>query len=364
MEWPVLRQALDRLVASSSDPVVLSFTGGEPLLEFPLVARAMEYVTGCVGAGRTVVFHLLTNGFLLDRATLSFFAKHRVQLTISCDGVAAAQNLREPGSFEALDALFRLLRSDHPVNTHSLRISLTLVPAALPHLSASVMYLLSLGMRHITINPAMTFGHWVHDDFQELERQFSQVYRLSLDDFSRTGDIAVTNLRRRKREAGRGRSRPWGCSAPDGRALTVDVDGQVYPCALAARSYQQFSQDLDVRMRELSLGDVRDPGFASRLASLQDGSRRSGLFDPQRLQRSGDRKCATCRYRSDCFVCPIARVHGPSADIHDVPEYQCAFNRIVAKYRRRFPNPAASSLAREVIGRLRHRRLRSDLTAP
>ena len=42
MDWAVLRSALDVLLRSGHPAPVLSFYGGEPLLEFPTIRRAVE----------------------------------------------------------------------------------------------------------------------------------------------------------------------------------------------------------------------------------------------------------------------------------------------------------------------------------
>jgi sulfatase maturation enzyme AslB (radical SAM superfamily) len=329
------------------------------LLEFPLVRKLIEHANGGTAAGRSIRYHLLTNGLLLTSTHLAYLADHAVRLTLSCDGVAPAQDLRHPGSSDRIDALLDELRAEYPryLREH-VGVSLTLVPSVVRHLSASVAHLELEGLRDITINPVIAPGTWTRTHIRELNRQLGQVCARAQEQLGRTGLIAVTNLRRAGSAVYPPRHRPWGCGAPEGRALAVDVDGRVYPCVLAARSYQQFPRKLDARMRGLSLGDIRAPDFPARLSSLAAASRRSGLFEPQSIQRSGERSCATCRFRADCFVCPIARVHGPSSDINDVPEYLCAFNRTVAKYRRRLSAELTpQQRMRALVGRLQPHRL-------
>jgi sulfatase maturation enzyme AslB (radical SAM superfamily) len=179
-------------------------------------------------------------------------------------------------------------------------------------------------------------AEWSDGDLEPLDGQLSQVVRLSLEHYRRTLEIPFARFRRRT-VSRRPHARAWGCSAPLGKALSVDVDGQVYPCALFARSYQAFAPGIDERVRLLSMGDVRDPLLPGRLAALPDACRASGLFAPKRLQHSGERACATCRERSHCVICPVARVKRSSADdVNDIPRYLCTCERILGAHRRHF----------------------------
>jgi uncharacterized protein len=66
----------------------ISFYGGEPLLARGLIHRVIERARQEVPGGARLSFAMTTNGSLLDDATISFFADHRVDLTISLDGPA------------------------------------------------------------------------------------------------------------------------------------------------------------------------------------------------------------------------------------------------------------------------------------
>jgi sulfatase maturation enzyme AslB (radical SAM superfamily) len=130
------------------------------------------------------------------------------------------------------------------------------------------------------------------------------------------------------------------CVAAIGRDLALDVDGEVYPCALLIRSCQTVERPaLARRLAAMSLGPVTDPqGLLQRRVQLRDAARAAGIFGAQSRKQSGLERCPACRYAAACFVCPIACAKNPdSADANRVPDFQCAFNRIALEYRRRFP---------------------------
>jgi uncharacterized protein len=85
-------QAVDLLLRASgkAPKVTVTFFGGEPLLEMPVIRATIAYAEAATAAaGKKVDFSLTTNGTLLDDATIDFLDVHRVGITISLDGPAA-----------------------------------------------------------------------------------------------------------------------------------------------------------------------------------------------------------------------------------------------------------------------------------
>src|SRR6516165_2741707 len=105
MEWSTLRAGLDRLMSSKARDVSVLFIGGEPLLEFGLIQRAVRYLETLRQADRHIRKTVITNGTLLQDEHLAFFATHDFRLQLSFDGIEAAQDIRAPGTFKRLDAL-------------------------------------------------------------------------------------------------------------------------------------------------------------------------------------------------------------------------------------------------------------------
>ena len=89
--WTAVRVALDALLASPVNRVKVAFTGGEPLLARPLVARTIRYVEAHRRPGQSVRYKVLTNGLLLDGRTLAWLRRRAVELRISLDGARSAQ---------------------------------------------------------------------------------------------------------------------------------------------------------------------------------------------------------------------------------------------------------------------------------
>ncbi|MBR6647455.1 MAG: radical SAM protein, partial [Clostridia bacterium] len=87
MSEETAKKAIEFLADHSTDSemVALSFYGGEPLLEFELIKRLIEYADELF-LGRKVIYSMTTNGSLLNDEIISFFEEHELELTISLDG--------------------------------------------------------------------------------------------------------------------------------------------------------------------------------------------------------------------------------------------------------------------------------------
>ena len=86
MDAETLRMALDKLVPKDS-ALVISFFGGEPLLELELLRQAVAW-GNTLGAkrGTRLRYVLTTNGTLLDDERLDFLKAHVSHVAVSLDG--------------------------------------------------------------------------------------------------------------------------------------------------------------------------------------------------------------------------------------------------------------------------------------
>ena len=341
MSWETLKQAVDLLARSDQPRVILNFFGGEPLLEFEMIRRAVVYAESVVPRQVERQFGVCTNGMLLDDEKLEFFDSHGIEVQLSFDGVARAQNERASGSFAALDALLDRMRHDHSALFRDrLSIAITLTGRNLPFLGESVAYFLAKRVPEIGISPVVTHdADWHEGRLGELDHQWSRVYRDSLAHYRETGQTPVTALRRSNRPASAWSEVGPTCSAGKGRVLTVDVDGQVRSCVLFCRSYRQpGAGPLEQQTDRLGLGRIDDPGLVSRLDGFPRRAQETRLFHLDKARYSAYGKCRECAQREGCSVCPVSITHIPgNRDPLRIPDLQCAFQKILGRWRDRFP---------------------------
>jgi uncharacterized protein len=83
MSFETARRALDQFTAGDG-PTEVSFFGGEPLLNWPVLVRTIEYARSL--AGREIHWSVVTNGTLLDQERADTLARLGVTVTLSIDG--------------------------------------------------------------------------------------------------------------------------------------------------------------------------------------------------------------------------------------------------------------------------------------
>jgi len=340
MRWPVLRAGIDRLLASRRRECSLQFTGGEPVLAFPLIEKAVAYVERHVSDGQRVVFDLTTNGTLLRRRHLAFLAEKGFRLQVSFDGVPGAQDVRGRGTFARLDSLLDLIRDEDPSFFRCLRVAMTVNRDAFPWLADSVDYLLAKGVHEIALAPDLRPAmRWSASDVKTLRRQVGRVFASSLRHYRHTGQVPLLLFRKSLSEPAPALRRGPVCGAASGRRITVDVDGQVYACPMLAESFQAFPDTpLRQHLIEMRLGDVRDPALAPKLKGLHAAARRARIFYDKESKYSSYGRCARCRYVDVCSICPVPVARDPQhTDPDRLPDHLCAYKRVVLSHRARFP---------------------------
>lgn len=343
MAWPVARSGLDLLLKGprDGDPVV-SFLGGEPLLEYGLVRRAMRYVARRTPS-KKVEFGIVTNGTLLSRRRWQGLLADGCRVALSFDGVPAAQECRAAGTFPKLDRVLSYLGARHPGElTSRVSVNLVVYPPALEHLADSVDYLLARHVPEIMLAPAMGPQSWRKDGIERLDCQFAKIYEASRRLYESEGHVPVRVFRKTAPDP----TAVFGsfcCGAPRARSPVVDVDGRMYPCAMLIRSCQRVARPpFDAHLARLRLGRVDEGLLAERLAHVEAVAQELQIFDRQDRKWSSYGTCVDCASVGACTVCPVASRKDPRVrDPHQVSDFLCAFNRVALAYRRRFPCQAA-----------------------
>lgn len=340
MPWKTLRAALDLILASKPREVEMVFTGGEPLLEFPAIRRAIRYAEQYRSPGKTVSYSISTNGILLTDEIIAFLEEHRVMTQISFDG-AAAQALRGAGTFSALDRTLDRIRKEHPrFYESSLRIAVTASPLSIHHLADSIAYLFGKEVEAISIMPSVTSNAaWEIDRIDELDSQFERMYSISLAHWRRTGRMPVEILRNVANGHPRASERRPMCGISEGSTIVVDADGEVHGCNLLVGSYQKFGSPwMRDRLNKLGMGRVDDAALGRRFAAFHAAVGRERIFIRKDKKYSAYGACRDCRWFDCCVMCPacITRIPG-SSDPDRVSDFYCAFNQVALKYRSRAP---------------------------
>lgn len=101
--------------SSKSNNLSFGFYGGEPLLEFELIKKTVDYIKEKF-QGKKYTFTITTNATLLKEEQIRFLAENDFQLVISLDGPSEIQNANrvfadgERGTFETVMENLKLIK--------------------------------------------------------------------------------------------------------------------------------------------------------------------------------------------------------------------------------------------------------------
>lgn len=241
MSATTAQAAIDYLFSETRDKkhCQIIYTGGEPLLNWPVLESATQYAeTRARQYGLEVAFWVKTNGTLISDQVLDFFEQHDFRVQISLDGQqpdhdGARYDGDGVGSFGAtLDALQRLVQRR---GSHKLQIRATVTRQNVGRFKENLLFLAGLGAENVSAGPVMAPPRSTYGLTQEALNQYHQavldvVAGLASDPHSSEnkkllqvlgyGGLGAEQLNPQGR---------YGCGAGLWH-LAVDTDGTILPC--------------------------------------------------------------------------------------------------------------------------------------
>ncbi|MEJ2402931.1 MAG: radical SAM protein [Candidatus Thiodiazotropha sp.] len=254
MPEEILQCTLERLLPLAAPRITLSFFGGEPLLNLPLMRRAVILARQHgEEMGKAVRFALTTNGTLLNEAAVEFIREHIHSLAVSLDGEEGVNDearrfRRGEKSVHAqvMEGLARLRAAGVPF---ALRATLT--PANASRTVKSARHLVAQKPVALRMLPDFGGSDWSATNLSSLVEGFATLHEDALEHVLDGGQphgaeglYALLD----NRLHGQVRERPCGAGNV---MLAVAADGSVYPC------------DHFVGRSEYCMGRVQDRDFPS-----------------------------------------------------------------------------------------------------
>ncbi len=232
MSLELAKKSIDMALGLGYENVIITFLGGEPLLEYEKIKKIINY-----SKERNVKrYNVATNGLLLNKSKLEYFCKSNVAVQFSFDGTEESQNMCRvkkdaKGSYALLKDKLELF-SKYADKMH-FEIRMTFSPKTVPHLCESINFLHASGFTNSRINlmPVVSCVKWEEDDFISLREQILKIKNLlkvkkvnlylneCLGECSNVSKLSLEQI--------------VPCNAGT-RVLCVDKKGDAYPCFVYA----------------------------------------------------------------------------------------------------------------------------------
>lgn len=306
-----LDSACDAIFLSPAPTLTVEFQGGDPLLRFDLVERAVRRITlRNEIEGRSIRFVVASTLHQLTAEMCEFFKSHNVFLSTSIDGPAELHNKNRPtpnrDSYQRTLEGIELAREK--IGPHAVSALMTTTKASLAHPAEIIDEYVRLGLPEVFLRPLSSYGFakrnqsrmgYGVDEFmrfysQALDRvlwwnergiAIREVYSsIIFNKILSTFDAGYVDLQS-----------PTGAGSS---VLVYNYDGYVYPSDEA----RMLAETGDVSLR---IGRISEFSTRYLQSPVLDALRRAS-------EPGGVEGCASCAYHQFCGPNPVDAVaqHG------------------------------------------------------
>ena len=211
----------------------ITLFGGEPLLNFEVLAAALEHAQSrAAQVERNVGFELSTNGTLITPEIADFLRRHQVEMVVSIEGDRRAHDrVRSCGHDGTYDVVLERLAPWLEARDQRLAAVATLTHLD-PDVERHVTHILGLGFRQVSARPVATADPefaLTRDDWETLKAGASALALRFLAAAEQGELLGWEGMLRPVRLLWRGAARGYRCGA-GGELLAVDAEGRLYPC--------------------------------------------------------------------------------------------------------------------------------------
>ncbi|WP_251862334.1 radical SAM protein [Clostridium sp. Marseille-Q2269] len=308
MDENTAKKAIDYFIKYSSDEKLnICFFGGEPLLNFKLIKKLVEYAKVLEKKNnKKIGFSMTTNGTLINKEIEEFIIQNRIYTTISIDGDKEIQNSNRfyDNKKGCYDQVIKNTEQLRKTNLLTARATISPKNSDILH---NVDHLIDIGFKKVAWAPALNL---LNDEDMENIVQGQKEVILKVEKCIKKGDfdrakkyLTVIDMLNKVKSDG---LRTKGCGSGT-NIMAVNIEGNIYPC-------HRF-----VGNEFMRLGNIRNDipcendSFYSNV----------GLKEFE--------KCATCLSRNICAGGCINENFEMNQDIRIPPEKLCKSNKQIAR---------------------------------
>lgn len=192
-----LKRSVDVLFAHPGRIKRISFKGGEPLIEFPLVRRVYDYALQEAGRKQIILDgSVVTNGTLLNQEMVDYFIKSKISVVVSIDGAQTSQDRNRPFKGSSIGSSFdKIIKNIDKISFGSLKLiaSMVFTPENINNLIENIRFLNGKNFYCIEFYPDL-YAEWTAQNYESVRNIFQEfeVYYTGL--FKENGKVFKNHL--------------------------------------------------------------------------------------------------------------------------------------------------------------------------
>lgn len=290
----------------ATEKIEIGFFGGEPLIEFDLIRKITDLIRDHPSHDPArVCLTVVSNGTIFTREIADFFHAYGIAFGISCDG---------PPDIQDRYRRFHSGRRTAHVVEETIRQAVDAMPATmvnavygpktLAHLSRTVRYLSSLGVRQIYLNPDFT-ASWTETEIDILPGVYGALGGLYVDYYRDDNPHFISPIDSKICVILRNGYHPLERCRMGRGELAFTPEGNIYPC-------------------ERLVGDGMN---GHRIGSVDEGIRPGSMLCHQAAGTELNPECLDCSLRDCCMNWCGCSNYFSSGYYNRVSAFLCASER-------------------------------------
>lgn len=284
MSFELAKKGIDYLLDHSQDTEELriGFYGGEPLLEYELICKCVNYITQHAN-GKKINYYITTNATLLTQTIINFLVQNNFTLTISFDGPKDIHDSQRrfvntnKGSFDVVISNLQFIKEHFPCYfKQNVNLNMVLNPEnqykkisdfikgenLFQDLSISATLISNLGKKEKNTISSTFREEYYYEFFKVLLCALGRFDKKNISPLLKTEFNTLTQIRKGKQYQGLNiLPKKWhhgGPCIPGERTIFLNVDGDFYPCERVCEnknvaSIGNINDGIDVRKAQQML---------------------------------------------------------------------------------------------------------------
>jgi sulfatase maturation enzyme AslB (radical SAM superfamily) len=320
IETSSIEKALDFFLPFLEEESYVNFHGGEPLLAFEQIRKAVEYIRDRNRRPKKQIYYsVVTNGSLINDDILQLLKENKFSILLSFDGLAQDIS-RKRGSFKKTVEITEKLLECPEID---LEVCSVFTPETVDYLSRSLEFIIGMGVANIYLSLS-TLHSWSPDSLLRLKEELASTRRFFLAFYERKGTMPLIDFRKISEKGN------FICSAGQDR-LALTPEGKLWGCYLFPDYFKDKEGTQEYNrycFGELDSFIENHERIYSKVLRNYFGLRMDNFSTP-------DASCRHCTELGECKVCPMnAALSGFS--IGKIPSWTCEIKKIMRKEKELF----------------------------